>query len=524
MKLLVCDDDISTIDVIQSQLNWQQLGISELLRAYNGEMAKQIIDNEKPDLILCDIGMPITDGIEVLRYVAEKKYDIEFSFLTCYEEFEYAKIAIQYGVTRYLTKPLELDEVKTCIQEMVARVKSKKAVKPSRTQVQYEAILSLVFRQACDGVLGRNKDMVDASLGYHKVDFDASSYWRIVFSCSDITEAIIKTWSKEMLIFTLEKAHNEALMDYVGSGYTVVNTDDRFIWSICFVRGNQPDEEMYQRCQNLIGFCEDNYSLRPVIIISNPFQFYQVSDIVKDLYSKIRKVRYSAGAIMFQNQDISQYIGQRNKLKQDQVLWYLKKRDFEGYHEYIRILIDKLNNDPEELINFRKNLINIFIVYFNDNGFSTNTVFMDEGLMKLDDKSEKDKSGLLAYCDALFQLQQDKLHKKYESENVMARAIKYVNDNYRENIDREDVAAVAFVTPNYLSKLFKNKMGINLREYINQLRIEEAKRLLLSTTMSVSEIASYVGYLNISYFSTVFHKMVGSSPYYWRNEKEENKQ
>ena len=60
---------------------------------------------------------------------------------------------------------------------------------------------------------------------------------------------------------------------------------------------------------------------------------------------------------------------------------------------------------------------------------------------------------------------------------------------------------------------------MNLREYINQLRIEEAKRLLISTSMSISEIASYVGYYNISYFSTVFHKLVGVSPFDWRNEK-----
>ena len=44
MKLLICDDDISTIDVIQSQLDYEELGISKIFRAYNGQMAKEIID------------------------------------------------------------------------------------------------------------------------------------------------------------------------------------------------------------------------------------------------------------------------------------------------------------------------------------------------------------------------------------------------------------------------------------------------------------------------------------------------
>ncbi|MBQ4019734.1 MAG: response regulator, partial [Erysipelotrichaceae bacterium] len=105
MKLLVCDDDISTIDVIQSQLDLGQLGINRFFRAYNGKMAEEIIDKEEPDLILCDIDMPIFNGIHVLEYAYQKGKDIEFSFLTCYEKFEYAQKAIQYGATSYLTKP-----------------------------------------------------------------------------------------------------------------------------------------------------------------------------------------------------------------------------------------------------------------------------------------------------------------------------------------------------------------------------------------------------------------------------------
>jgi two-component system response regulator YesN len=56
---------------------------------------------------------------------------------------------------------------------------------------------------------------------------------------------------------------------------------------------------------------------------------------------------------------------------------------------------------------------------------------------------------------------------------------------------------------------------MSLREYINELRIEEAKRLLISTNSTISEVASEVGYDNISYFSTVFRKTCGMSPIEW---------
>ena len=98
---------------------------------------------------------------------------------------------------------------------------------------------------------------------------------------------------------------------------------------------------------------------------------------------------------------------------------------------------------------------------------------------------------------------------------------RYIMNHYKEDIDRNDVAAVAYITPNYLSKRFRAEMGMSLREYINHLRIEEAKRLLLSTNATISEVASAVGYDNISYFSTVFRKICGMSPLEWCGGKRE---
>ena len=108
MKLLICDDDISTIDFIQNSLDCNEFGITKILRAYNGLTAKEIIAEERPELILCDIGMPQCNGIEVLKYVSKAEYHPEFAFLTCYESFEYAREAVRYGATNYLTKPINL--------------------------------------------------------------------------------------------------------------------------------------------------------------------------------------------------------------------------------------------------------------------------------------------------------------------------------------------------------------------------------------------------------------------------------
>ena len=520
MKLLICDDDISTIDVIESQLDLRQLGIRKLFRAYNGKMAEDIIDKEDPDLILCDIDMPICNGIHVLEHVHEKKKDIEFSFLTCYEEFEYARKAIQYGATSYLTKPFDLEEVRACIQKMVANVRKKHLSIDG--QNKNDSLLSSIFRQASDGIFGTDKDIVDAALRGNGVSFDASSSWRIVFSCADMTDAIRKTWNKDLLVFTASRLHDEALLDYVGSAHSVVNSDDRFIWNFCFIEDPMDDETLKKRCQKLIDFSVTYMSMHPVVLISEPFPFYETANVVCDLYEKMRKIRYYSGSIFFQSEEVDATGQGSVKLNESQILWYLKKRDEAGYREYIASLLEQMNCTKEELDAFRKELINIFVTHFKDNGMSANSIFMNERVMEADQRSTDSKNNMIAYADVLFAIQQNEVQDVLDSESIIVRAKKYIDENFRENIDRNDVAAVTFVTPNYLSKLFKNSMNMNLREYINQLRIEEAKRLLLSTSLSVSEIASNVGYYNISYFSTVFHKIVGVSPYDWRNQKGED--
>ena len=519
MKLLVCDDDISTIDVIQSQLDCAKLGISKIFRAYNGVMAKEIIDREEPDLILCDIEMPLSDGIDVLKYAYEKDPDIEFSFLTCYESFEYARIAIQYGATRYLTKPFDMEEVRITIQEMIANVSRKKLISKAKPQSQYDSLMSSIFRQACDGLLGSSREIVDAGLRANDVDFTADSIWRIVFTCSDMTDAIRKTWDKDLLLFTLSHLHDEALLDYVGSAHTVVNSDDRFLWCFCFLKGEIDDETIRGRTEQLIRFAEQNTSLSPVALISEPFRFYEATAVVCDLYEKMRKLRYYSGKIFFNDEEHHTADSEAIRLNENQILWYLKKRDEEGFREYIRHRIDNTLDTSENLDLFRKELVNIFVTHFRDNGLSSNIIFMDPSIIALDEKADTGKKAFMDYAMGLFSVQQAKLREAVDSEDIITRARKFIEENYRENIDRNDVAAVTFVTPNYLSKLFKNSMGMNLREYINELRVAEAKRLLLSTSMTVSEIASYVGYYNISYFSTIFHKMVGSSPFDWRNGK-----
>ena len=95
---------------------------------------------------------------------------------------------------------------------------------------------------------------------------------------------------------------------------------------------------------------------------------------------------------------------------------------------------------------------------------------------------------------------------------------RYIYDHYRQPLSLSQVAQHFHFSYNYLSSLFSTSFQMTFTEYVNQVRLEEAKRLLLHSDLNLSEIADACGYTDLSYFSKLFKKHSGSSPSKYRKE------
>ena len=94
--------------------------------------------------------------------------------------------------------------------------------------------------------------------------------------------------------------------------------------------------------------------------------------------------------------------------------------------------------------------------------------------------------------------------------------VRYINSHYRERITLDNLSRQFHLSPSHLSRMFKEVTGFGLNEFINQVRIKEAQRLLRTTRYSVTEVAAQTGYDNITHFGRTFKKMTGSSPSRYR--------
>ena len=105
-SVLIVDDEVLMLETLQNHINWHKLGFKVVGSAKNGKKALELVKECSPDIVITDIRMPIMDGIELSKILRKTNPEIKILFLTGYEEFSYAKEALQLGVTDYILKPI----------------------------------------------------------------------------------------------------------------------------------------------------------------------------------------------------------------------------------------------------------------------------------------------------------------------------------------------------------------------------------------------------------------------------------
>lgn len=145
----------------------------------------------------------------------------------------------------------------------------------------------------------------------------------------------------------------------------------------------------------------------------------------------------------------------------------------------------------------------------NDNYLKEFSIRISEKIFKTDSASE-----LMTQLKAVLEEIVSLISSGRASANrqIFETAVQYIKSNYNKNMTLDEVAAHVYISPYYFSHGFKSFTGMNFMEYLKKVRIEEAKKLLLTSKMSLKNISKKVGYQDPNYFSRVFRNMVGIPP------------
>lgn len=130
-KVVIIDDEPVIVEGLKKIVPWKDYDCVVTAWAYDGSKGLELIRKEEPDIVFSDILMPGLDGLSMMAGLKSRYPKMEVSILTGFRNFDYARKAINLGVTRYLLKPSNMEEIKEALVVMTDNIKAKKSIDTS---------------------------------------------------------------------------------------------------------------------------------------------------------------------------------------------------------------------------------------------------------------------------------------------------------------------------------------------------------------------------------------------------------
>lgn len=487
IEMIIADDEPIITKGLKNIIGWKQLGIHIAGCYENGKDALHGILSQKADIALLDISMPEMSGIEVLKELRRIDVETKVIFISGFHEFEYARSALEYGAQGYLLKPVIKEEligmIEKCVEELGGS--NDNLLKEQRIAETYGRLVDpedTDYTLVLINILFQSKTPQERKL----VEFSVISYIEkyveghqlgVLFRKAKGNFIVFRESDTEIIWEHIKKI-NQGLHDAIG--YSIQG----IIGPVMNSLGEIP--QVYQECLEWAGYFFFMQSWnKEILVVDTPVTLRKVTkeelmEALGNLMDSMIQQEYEQMLKQFKwYQDLIAILS--NGSKEDACYYFCL-----GITE-IGKRLDKLDISHEEM----------------------NTAkLLREGRKAYDflEMSEVYKKHVLN-CYKSIQASVDRNTNK-----DIQLAKKYINEHYKENLSLKILADVMCMNSYYFSSFFKKNSGMNFKDFLNEIRLERAVSLLISTDKRIIDIAAEVGFSDERSFSKAFRKKYAESP------------
>lgn len=531
LKIFLVEDEIIIRQGIKCNINWEEEGYIFIGEASDGELAYPMIRELRPDIVITDIKMPFLDGIQLSKLVKKEMPDIRIIILSGYEEFEYAKEAINIGVEEYLLKPVDknilleaIKKVDKAIQEErekqnnILRSKTER-MKNIHLKTQQFLTQMITETMSVSEVMNRSMEL--------KLDIIGKQYNIIRYNVFD-TNQNNSSYSqrsmelKKYINSQIQKENKVFVIDRINENTTILikSIDEKDL------------KENIKRCVNCIIENTKNYEgIEYFVGVGNEVERVSNLPICYEEANKAYAYSYiiDKNKVLYANEigdtciinDLDMSNINIRTINKNVIGNFIKT----GVQTEVKYIVEEyfmaIGTENMKSLLFRQYVI--MDVYFYCKGILEEWK-IDEKEYCLGEISKETTifSTIEAAKDYIYKILLKVIAKRDAISSstynaVIVSAKDYIKQNFsKEDISLNTVAKSVDFSPSHFSTLFSQTTGQTFIEYLTEIRMEKAKELLRCSAMRSSEIGYLVGYKDPHYFSFLFKKTQKCTPKEYR--------
>lgn len=504
VKLLIVDDEPVERDGMQAilQKNYPEI---EFKQAKNGKLAIEIAESWQPDWIFMDIMMPGMTGLEAIERIQRSNSEVQFVMVTAFDMFEYARQAIKLGVKDYLLKPSKASEIVATVGKLLEQQQQREQNLTLREQEQadFQRALSIaetdvVTQLLFDHVHEVHIDMLVEMLGIQAeneqfvltvlIPEGCESEYSTVKECvrQDGNAWVGALYGRQLPIIVFRQ-----------TGTSFRSQAIRLAKKILAVSSESASEGWF------VGIGTECTSLEEVR------NSYQKSLIATMNVAIPSKYRFYSDVPVLDGVSDSAFIKQQEKKLFD----FVRMGEWGKVEQILMDLVRRFEQQGANVLLAQQRALEVLWItsrVMEEMGVETSTPYYrvqaQDYRQLLADMRQLLEELKRSYMSHRERLEVDKIHQIKQ----------WIREHSDEDISLDTLARRVDLSPIYISKMFKEKLGVNYIEFLTSCRMERAKKLLADPQKSLKEISIDVGYHEPNYFSKVFKKMYDVSPKEYR--------
>lgn len=501
-KVLLVDDDALVRMFLRQIIPWEAEGYHVVGDARDGEEALELAAQSSPDLIVSDVSMPTLDGVELVRRLRESQFPGGIIMLSCHDDFEYVKNAMQLGADEYLLKNhLSAETLRTALQtvsERRATVQAAPAIaelaQKGQRALQQEVLESLLM----EGGSGSEQELLRKAgfSGRYAVctavslRLPAQANWQSTFelccqiaSAGDLPDVEAVQVGRHSCVF---------LIDLTGQSSEMARAE----------RARALAARVALSLQSYL-------QMEPAIGVSRPCSgAHAVSKALRQANEALVASFYGAGTYWFGTEDsaLTENIPEdaQQFLENLPPLLATDAMSFEAAFAGTLASFARARTLPGVVLSWLQSC--------DAKAGITRPQGKYAALRTLADYQSCAES----YLSRLQGLAGGPVPQNLSPQ--IAAAVRYLQSHFAEPVTLGDAASAAGFHPSYFSTIFKQELGIGFSEYLTELRLSRVREQLAGGGGTIKEIAQHAGFLDYRHFCKTFKKKTGLSPAEYRKE------